>query len=96
MVQILVSDPLKHILGLGTLECQKTPALESLPFDFLSLVSRIPLFELLRDMGLVLGGSPGVSDDVKSGIGVLGDNGIVNDTSLLVQKHGQGGGEWFE
>lgn len=56
----------------------------------------IPLFELLRDMGLVLDGSAGVSDDVESRIAVLGDDGVVNDTSLLVQKNGQGGGEWFE
>lgn len=56
----------------------------------------VPLVEFLSDMRLVLVGSSGVSDDVEGSVAVLGDDGIVNNTSLLVQKNRQGGGEWFE
>lgn len=56
----------------------------------------VPLVEFLSDMRLVLVGSSSVSDDVEGSVAVLGDDGIVNNTSLLVQKDGQGGGERCE
>lgn len=57
-------------------------------------LSRVPLLKLLREPRQVAVAPASVGDYVKGIVGVLGDDGVVDDAAALVEEHGEGRRVW--
>ena len=71
---------------------KQAPVFEHLVLDLalgLGLLPCVPLVQFLLEPREVAVAAAGVGDDVEGILCVLGDDGIVDDTTALVEEHGQ-------
>ena len=77
-----------------TLQRKQSPSLQNLMLDrslLLRHLARVPLRELLLEPREIALAPPGVRDDVERVLRVLGDDGVVDDASGLVEEDAQSG-----
>ena len=77
-----------------TLQRKQSPSLQNLMLDrslLLRHLARVPLRELLLEPREIALAPPGVRDNVERVLRVLGDDGVGDDASRLVEKDTQSG-----
>ena len=77
-----------------TLQRKQPPSLQNLMLDrslLLRHLASVPLRELLLEPREIALAPPSICDDVECVLRVLGDDGVVDDTSGLVEEDAQSG-----
>ena len=81
-----------------TLQRNQSPILQHLMLDgsLVRAFARIPLGQFVAEPSEVFIACACIRDDVKGIVGMLGNHGIIDDPTVLVEKHGEGGGVGYE
>ena len=72
------------------MESKETPSVEYLMLDeavCLSLFSRVPLLHLLLEPGEIAVATAGIGNDVVRVLGMLRDDGVVNNATAFVEEN---------